>query len=221
MIKPCSMTTCSNDDVFEWARQWSWHRNSTGYASRWVYHDGHKGEIKLHRALADRWGWNIAGLEIDHVNQDRLDNQRRNLRVATHGQNQQNTPRFRNSTTGVKGVSRKVNRVGCLYYVARIQVDKRRITLGYFRTLDEAAAAYAEGSARYHGAFGLVDDGGRSAGVRVRARRPRYSLTAEQVVELRSRDRSGVPRGVLARQYGITRTYCWRLCNGRARTEVP
>ena len=42
---------------------------------------------------------------IDHKNQDPLDNRIHNLRVATHSQQQRNSPQYRTNTTGVAGVT--------------------------------------------------------------------------------------------------------------------
>lgn len=75
-----------------------WRLNPNGYAAR-------KGprntSIYLHReVLGLRKG---DGLEVDHINGDRLDNRRANLRVATAAQNQQNVPSYE-GTSSYRGV---------------------------------------------------------------------------------------------------------------------
>lgn len=88
--------------------------------------------------------------EVDHINRDRSDNRLENLRVVTREQNQQNTGRARNNTTGVRGVSfiRSQQR-----YRASIGFDGRRVIIGQFRTLEEAAAAYQSARTKHHSNF--------------------------------------------------------------------
>jgi len=89
-----------------------------------------------------------AGLELDHRNGNRKDNRLSNLRLVTRTQNAENRiAPHKGNTSGVKGVS-WYKRSGS--YVAQICVQGRRITLGYRKTLEEAAALYAEAAARYH-----------------------------------------------------------------------
>ena len=88
--------------------------------------------------------------EIDHINGDRADNRANNLREATNQENQRNSGLQRNNSTGVVGVhwykrSQK--------YQAHIKVDGKRIFLGYFSTLEEAATARAAAEIKYFGEF--------------------------------------------------------------------
>lgn len=92
--------------------------------------------------------------EVDHVNLVRDDDRWENLREATHEENLRNYPRPRHNTSGVKGVYwNKKNRK----WKAQIRVNRSRIYLGLFDSLDEAAAAYAAASAQHHGEFGRTD----------------------------------------------------------------
>ena len=75
--------------------------------------------------------------EIDHIDQDRSNNRWSNLRQATHTQNQHNRKLNKNNTSGVKGVSFNHAR---RRWAAYIRLAGRTVTLGYFRTLEEAEA---------------------------------------------------------------------------------
>lgn len=72
----------------------------------------------------------------DHINGDRLDNRRENLRVATHRQNVRNAKLRAGGSSQYKGVAWRPTR-SC--WRARIRVDYKQIHLGHFG--DEAAAA--------------------------------------------------------------------------------
>jgi hypothetical protein len=91
-----------------------------------------------------------AGLEVDHINGDKLDNRRANLRLATIGQNRQNAARRKDNTSGVKGVSWKR---GENKWRARIVVDGKERHLGLFDRLEDAERAVRTGREALHGAF--------------------------------------------------------------------
>lgn len=75
--------------------------------------------------------------QIDHKNGVRDDNRLVNLREATYSQNGANQRRRINNTSGFKGVHRAGER-----WRARIEVNRRHISLGMFDTPAEAHAAY-------------------------------------------------------------------------------
>ncbi|MBD1600660.1 HNH endonuclease [Pseudomonas typographi] len=87
---------------------------------------------------------------VDHINRNPSDNRIENLRVANHQQNFRNVPVGRRSSTGIKGVS---PHAASGKYRAAIRVDKRRIWLGLFSTVEEAAQAYRAASEAHHGEF--------------------------------------------------------------------
>ena len=84
--------------------------------------------------------------EIDHINHVRNDNRLCNLRFVTGSENSRNKSVSSRNTTGVTGVYfyKRLQK-----YVARISVDWKIIHLGYFETLEEAAAARAEANVKY------------------------------------------------------------------------
>lgn len=76
--------------------------------------------------------------QVDHINGDRADNRWGNLREVSHAENGRNVKRPSDNSTGVMGVCLP-KRTGT--WVAYITAAGRRIHLGSFATLEEAAAA--------------------------------------------------------------------------------
>lgn len=91
---------------------------------------------------------------VDHINGDTLDNRRSNLRLVTASQNQANARFFKENTkTKVKGINlRPTGR-----FRARIQVNKKRIALGDFTSLEAAVNAYREASSEHFGEYARHD----------------------------------------------------------------
>ena len=88
--------------------------------------------------------------EIDHINGIKHDNRIANLRVATHTQNMANKGAYKNSKTGVKGVS--YHKRDRKYYVC-ISASGKQHHVGSFKTIADAQQAYAEAAKRLHGDF--------------------------------------------------------------------
>ncbi len=83
-----------DDEDFEYLSQWKWYFNS-GYAVR-----GCEKRILMHRIILET----PDNLLTDHINRDKLDNRRSNLRVATKSLNNFNTKIRKDNTSGVKGI---------------------------------------------------------------------------------------------------------------------
>lgn len=104
------------------------------YVHRYVAtHVGQK-TIYLHRLLMNPQ----PGLEVDHINNDKLDNRRSNLRVVTHSINERNKPARGFSKTGLRGVER--TRQG--RFSAYMCVDGKMERLGVYATAHEAHSIY-------------------------------------------------------------------------------
>jgi HNH endonuclease/AP2 domain len=95
------------------------------------------------------------GYMVDHVNQNKLDNRRSNLRLATHTGNMRNTSVKPNKTTQsvFKGVFKQGNG-----WQASISVDYKQIYIGFYGTQREAAQAYNDAAIKYHGEFAGLND---------------------------------------------------------------
>jgi hypothetical protein len=105
---------------------------------------------KIHRAHRLAWFF-VHGVypadQIDHINGVRDDNRISNLRIATHGENQQNRGKQKNNTSGYLGVSWHKHRGK---FSAQIQVNGKQKNLGYFDDPDEAHQAYVTAKADLH-----------------------------------------------------------------------
>jgi len=137
-----------DDEDFEWLSQWRWYYTN-GYAARSVRAGGKK-MILMHREICKT----IKGMETDHQDGDRLNNQRTNLRSCTHSENQQNTRMTRRNKSGYKGVS---------YFgpakkwKAKITLNGNEIFLGYFFALEDAAYAYDNAAKELFGEFACTN----------------------------------------------------------------
>lgn len=84
--------------------------------------------------------------DIDHINHDRTDNRIDNLRVVTKRVNNKNLSMRSNNTSGVTGVwwGKHVNK-----WVAEIHPDGKKIHLGVFDCLSDAAEARKVAELKY------------------------------------------------------------------------
>jgi len=94
-------------------------------------------------------------LRVDHIDGNGLNNQRSNLRIATHRQNMINIgKRRKNPTSKYKGVSFDKSRNK---WTASMGVNYKCISLGRYNTEEEAAIAYNEAAKKTHGEFARLN----------------------------------------------------------------
>lgn len=149
-------TKVDNEDA-PFLNRWKWSWGKPG-----AHRKAHKGEegyrsnrdcdtILMHRVIMKA----PKGVQVDHINGDRLDNRRSNLRLANQQQNSANMRRRANNKVGVKGVVwDKARRK----WAAFIKVNYKSIGLGRFDTKAEAANAYAVAAKKHFGTFARVDE---------------------------------------------------------------
>lgn len=101
-----------------------------------------KGKIYLiHRIIWEMFNGPIPeGMQIDHIDRNRLNNHLWNLRLVTPEGNSHNLSKMKNNTSGVTGVH-KVVRGNNEYWAARIDFKGKGKHLGYFKHFEDAVAA--------------------------------------------------------------------------------
>ena len=144
------MVATVDDEDYEWLNQvqWYWGQRDigSGYAQRNVKVGGKSTTQRMHRLILGE----VEGRHSDHVNLDGLDNRRANLRVCTHTENNRNSRKRKDNTSGYMGVSWYARRKK---WQAIIGADREKHWLGYFDDIEEAARAYDAAALALHGEF--------------------------------------------------------------------
>ena len=146
--------TLVDDEDFNWLSRWRWHFNSNGYAQR-VFRikqqDNKVGHVYLHHEVIGKPNGN---LRIDHINRNKLDNRKSNLRFASDRNNSHNTMARTSNKLKIKGVywDRVKQR-----YCTQITVNYKRIHIGSYKVLDDAIIAYNSKALKYFGAFAYLN----------------------------------------------------------------
>lgn len=132
-------------DPADWpaVSQYSWHYSSGGYAK-----NGRVGS--MHRFIMQP----ATRLVVDHINRDRLDNRRSNLRICTQTQNKSNIPMRPSNTSGYRGVIRQPRG-----WIAQISAgsDAKFVVKGPFDTAEDAARAYDTMALEMRGEFAVLN----------------------------------------------------------------
>ncbi|QHJ79568.1 MAG: HNH nuclease [Caudoviricetes sp.] len=120
-------------------------RTKAGERAGYAHNDGYRQvSVSPKRIMEHRVIWEMHngpipdGMQIDHINHVRDDNRIENLRLVTGKDNSRNKKLNRRNTSGFTGVqfNKEINK-----WLARIVVDGKVITIGYFETFDEAKSA--------------------------------------------------------------------------------
>lgn len=131
-----------DDEDYDFLSQWKWHTDTWGYPV-----SGDK-NVKMHRRVLNK----IDGFEIDHINRNKLDNRKENLRYVTRSQNQMNTEKTKRNKTGYKGVSMDSGK-----YRATIGVNGKTVHSKRFDTAEQAAKEYDSMAKRFFGRFAVTN----------------------------------------------------------------
>lgn len=137
-IKYCFVDEEFHPIILESGYKWSYNP-----IIRYVYANTPDGTLYLHKFILkhvypDSKDWfdkNGDKLCCDHINRDRLDNTIDNLRLVTRVQSQDNRNIFINNTSGHTGIEYIKDRK---LYKASITIMYKAITLGRFKSLEEA-----------------------------------------------------------------------------------
>lgn len=144
-----------DDEDFEYLNQFKWHARKsrdTFYASRNLkISKNNRKTIQMHRVILGTTDTKIQG---DHIDGNGLNNQKSNLREATHEQNRRNTKSYKNGVSKYKGVS---YRKDSKKWRSIINFNKKVIRLGYFSSEIEAAKAYDVKAKELFGEFAWLN----------------------------------------------------------------
>jgi hypothetical protein len=102
----------------------------------------------MHRVIMDA----PAGIQVDHINHNGLDNRKENLRFCNNRQNHQNGLIKKTSKAPYKGIS---DHDGT--WEATITVNGKRLWLGAFGTPELAACAYDNAAQKHFGQFACTN----------------------------------------------------------------
>jgi hypothetical protein len=116
-----------------------WHITKKGYCA--AYSNKY---IFMHRLILP-----ITNGVIDHINGNKLDNRKANLRVATHAENMRNRKIQKNNKSGYRGVHQKKDG----YWYAQIKINGEQIFLGAYKSAEQAADAYNKKAEEAYGDF--------------------------------------------------------------------
>ncbi len=155
-----------DDEDFEKVSQFKWfaiynkktNAFSAGKKIRGL--DNKKRIIYMHQFIM---GSHLKGTNysVNHIDSNLLNNQKINLRVCNSSQRSANkTINSKNNTSGYKGVSFDKSRSK---YIAVIQIKSKKLTIGRFHSLSEAALAYNKKAIEVFGEFASINNimGGR------------------------------------------------------------
>lgn len=122
------------------------HTNEEYYVTASVYHPElqQSRPIFLHQFLT-----NANGKDVDHENNDTLDNRKSNLRVVEESKNSKNRKgRNKNNKSGYRNVSFIKGK-----WVVQLQIDGKNTKLGSFDDVHEAGRFAEEMRNKYYGEF--------------------------------------------------------------------
>lgn len=139
-----------DDEDFDKVSSLTWYCTHNGYAINELIRNKKRTRTLMHRMLLDCPAEKI----IDHINSNKLDNRKENLRICSRAENNRNLKIHSKNTTGYKGVHffKKLNK-----YQAYISVNYSRINLGYFKLAKDAAMAYNKAAIELHGEFAKLN----------------------------------------------------------------
>lgn len=124
--------------------KYSWCFDPRGYLAATTSTGKH---AVLHRFVLGLDGHD--GNVVDHINGNKWDNRKINLRICTNSENGRNLKKKKNNTSGFPGVKA----INSGKFRARIVINGKESGLGTYNTFEEAKEARIKGELKYFGEF--------------------------------------------------------------------
>jgi hypothetical protein len=145
-----------DEEDYKNLNQFKWYCSFYGYAVRNIHvYPGQSGwrPTMMHRIILglSRYDKRV----IDHINGNKLDNRKENLRICTQAQNAMNARRAITNKSGFKGVSWDKQRGK---WKAYLSIKNKQKLLGRFIDKVNAAKAYNKAAKYYRGEFASLND---------------------------------------------------------------
>lgn len=131
--------TFVDDERYEYLFKFKWYLDPKGYAYRYIGPLQKGDTIRMHREVMSV---SDASIDVDHIDRNKLNNQKYNLRLATRSQNKQNMSAVNNiGTSKYRGVGWKKDKKK---WQARGRINYKYIFIGYYDSEKEAYEAVCE-----------------------------------------------------------------------------
>jgi hypothetical protein len=140
---------------FDKIKNHNWHllKQKHGfYVATNIRINGKQKTMLMHRVIFN----SPEGFEIDHINHNKLDNRKENLRICTRAENCRNRTKYNETFSKYKGISFDDRRIS--KYIVRIIVNAKCLYIGSFTNDIDAALAYNNAALKYHGEYAYLNE---------------------------------------------------------------
>lgn len=142
-----------DDEDYEMLSKYNWHVTAAGYART---RDGYS-----HRTMHSMLIECPSGFVRDHIDRNKLNNQKKNLRIISSNHNSQNRSIRKKGSSKYKGVSKHIvkqkKRGIVVTWVSSIMANGKKYPSKSFKTEIEAAKHYNKMAKKLHGKFAVLN----------------------------------------------------------------
>lgn len=128
---------------YEKVKKYRWYKTNTGYIAN------RRNNALLHRMIMYCGNGHV----VDHINHNKLDNRKANLRICTQADNSKNHILSKKNTSGTTGVCWSAKKGK---YRAYICVDGKQKSLGYYSNIESAVLARKQAEEKHYKEFAPI-----------------------------------------------------------------